>query len=76
MSGDRGECSAKSWVPCVQSNVEAMFHLETDESCEIVGHGRSRGTSFVQLEFVVGEIQGFKIETFIMKHAVLDAGCG
>ena len=19
------------WVPCVQSNVEAMFHLETDE---------------------------------------------
>jgi len=58
------------WVPCVQSNVEAMFHLETDEfsvclgagsgisrqSYDTLGQGRSRGTSFIHLGFVVAEI--------------------
>ena len=60
-----------------------MFRLETDElgcanvavlrlaeSYETLGHGRSRGTSFIHLRFVVAEIQGFKIGTFIMEHAV------
>jgi len=25
------------WVPCVQSNVEVMFHLETDELSVCLG---------------------------------------
>ena len=37
---------------------------------ETLDHGRSRGTSFIHLGFVVAEIYGFKIVTFIMKHAV------
>ena len=57
------------WVPCVQCNVEAMFHLETEElsiclgassgiwqSYETLGYGRSRGISFIHLGFVVAEI--------------------
>ena len=56
-----------------------MFHSETDElgcanvavqSYESLGHGRSRGTSFIHLGFVVAEIRGFKIGTFIMEHGV------
>jgi len=47
---------ASLWVPCVQSNIEAMFHLETDKSYETLGHGRSCGTSFIHLGFVVAEI--------------------
>ena len=58
----------KLWVRCGQSNLEKRFHLETDElSCANVavrqsygtlGHGRSRGTSFIHLGFVDAEIQG------------------
>jgi len=29
---------ASLWVPCVQSNIEAMFHLETDKSLRPIQH--------------------------------------
>jgi len=61
MSGDLGVKSVvpSIWVQCVQSKFEAMFPLETDESYEsyeTLGHGRSRGTIFIHLGFVVAEI--------------------
>ena len=46
--------------------------MESSGSLETLGHGRSRGTSFIHLGFVVAEILGFKIGTFIIKHAVYD----
>ena len=68
-------------VPCVQS-IDAIFSITKGSVClgassgiqrqsyETLGHGSSRGTSFIHLGFVVAEMQGFKIGTFIMKHGV------
>ena len=55
------------WVPCAQS-IDAIFSITNGSVClgansgiwrfsyETLGHGRSRGTSFIHLGFVVAEI--------------------
>ena len=61
------ECSAKSMGPCVQS-IDAIFSITNGIVCLVVSsgiswqshdtlfHGRSRGTCFIHLGFVVVEI--------------------
>src|SRR5215510_3993976 len=41
------------------------------QTYETLGHGRSRGTSFIHFGFVVAGVYGFKFKTFIMKHTLL-----